>query len=325
MNIIFDNSINIIEINYNNYLENSKIIKDLKKLKNEMCKRKETLKKDSFNIDSDFYLDKINKLNFQNISDVDEKYSFGFVILQKVFYYNIKTIKPTAVLIVSKKDNIYIIEILCKHENAQKGLGTLLLKELINKAKKNNISKIFLESTNNASEFYKKLHFVDGNSEDILKYKKHIDCKCYLLNLTQDGGFTTELLLSNNNYMNKFNIFSDNTGSKMNLSNDLKNSDFYLYLFENQDNKLNINAVISINSEIHITGKRIFLITDFRYSDFNKFLELINIIENIALINNFKIIQFEFKENNDLLNYLLKNNYFKYFVGSEINFLRKLL
>lgn len=160
MNFTILNPSNYIikEINFGDNLS-KKFIDDVKKMKKFICKRSETSKNEETNINSTFITSQLMRLK-------DNSTAFAFVSYQKVINYNIQTEKPTAILIARKgsKNDVYILTLLCKYENTIKGLGTILLNKLIEKAKINNIKYIYTETTPNAYLFYKKSDF-DSDSE----------------------------------------------------------------------------------------------------------------------------------------------------------------
>lgn len=314
MEIIYNSTYNIIEINNGPGVEPGttlatsqgpqygKIIKDLKNLKNEMCFRRETIYKDASTINNDFYLNKINKL----VSN-DDNMHFGFVIIQKVNLYGRFTERPVAVLIARKAQdtNNYIITLLCRHEKAQRGFGTLLIKKIIEKAKNNNIDKIFLESVNNASNFYEKMGFNFDEKSTITDSEKQIDCEGYSIDVKniQIGGNNKKFLISNK----KYNYLKENN-----------NNSYYAYLYENDV----IVSAFCFDKDIHISGKKMLLISDFKYDNINQIIELIVYLENVVIINDYSFIQFELslekEKNKELLTYLLSHNYKQVFKNSGI-------
>ena len=156
--ILNPSNYDIKEINFGDNLS-KKFIEDVKKMKKFICKRSKTLKNDEININSDFIVTQLSRLK-------DDSSAFAFVSYQKVINYNIQIEKPTAILIARKgsKKDVYILTLLCKYESAIKGLGTILLNKLIEKAKLNDVKYIYTESTPNAYSFYKKNDF-DSDSE----------------------------------------------------------------------------------------------------------------------------------------------------------------
>lgn len=158
--ILNPSNYNIEEINFGDNLT-KKFIEDIKKMKKFICKRNETLNSEEININSDYITTQLMRLK-------DNSTAFAFVIYQKVINYNIQSEKPTAILIARKgsKNNVYILTLLCKYENAIKGLGTILLNKLIEKAKLNNIKYIYTETTQNAFSFYKKSEFDTDSEKD---------------------------------------------------------------------------------------------------------------------------------------------------------------
>ncbi len=150
---ILNNNYEIIEVTYD--IPNvKKIIEHIRDMKNEICKRNETLDYESTkNISSEFISSEAGLIK--------NNQRFAFIIYQTGLYYQKQTKRPTGLLIARKGslNDTYIITILCRHESAQKGFGTILLDKLIDKAKKNNIDYIYLESVNNSRLFYKNLGF----------------------------------------------------------------------------------------------------------------------------------------------------------------------
>lgn len=138
-------------------------IKHLKDMKDSLCERDETINNDYINVDKPYYLSCLQRLQ-------DNKENcFGFCYYQDVYLYGKKTKRPIAVLIAreANKTNSYIIMLLCRHVQGIKGLGKSLIDKLVEKAKANNITFIFVEPLVTAGEFYKKLGFGDMNKSEI--------------------------------------------------------------------------------------------------------------------------------------------------------------
>ena len=268
MNIIYNSPIIIKQIDKND----TKIIKDLKKFKKEMCYRKETLTKKEYNISITFYLLKINDF-------IEKDNYFGFVILQKVNIYNKISDKPVSVLIARKSNSglSYVITLLCRHQNTQKGLGTLLINEIIKKARENNIDEIFLESTIYASTFYEKLGFKFCDKKDITESEDDVECVGYLLKLDQKGGYINKITIKKQKKLLKLILDDDN----------------YLLL----------------DKSLHITNRKMFIIEDYKYTHLSKIKELLDYLEYISIINNISMIEIELipNPNQDLLTYLIQN------------------
>lgn len=181
---------------------------------------------------------------------------------------------------------------LCRHEKSQKGLGKLLINQLITKAKNNNINKIFLESTKYASKFYDNLGFKEIEKCEITESEDQIECYGYLLLLDQNGG---------NIYKTTIKKIGDN---------------FKLILYNNN----NESGYLILQKYLHISGKKMLLIKDTKYNNLDELLEMILYLEYICAINNISIIEIDFdKDNqNELLLFLIKNKFKPLFPDSGI-------
>jgi ribosomal protein S18 acetylase RimI-like enzyme len=279
MDIIYNSPLIINEFNN----KDLQIIKDLRKFKKELCYRKETMTEKEYNISSEFFLLQLNAL-------IKNDEYFGFVVLQKIKFYNSITDKPVALLIARKSSdkNSYIILLLCRHEKSQKGLGKLLINQLINKAKNNNINKIFLESTKYASKFYDSLGFKNIEKCEITESEEQIECYGYFLSLDQNGG-------------NIKNITVKKIGE-------------YFKLYNNS----NENSFLILQKSLHISGRKMLLIKDIKYNNFDELLEMLYYLENICIINNISIIEIEFDKNTELSSFFIQNKFKPLFPDSLI-------
>jgi hypothetical protein len=158
------------------------------------------------------------------------------------------------------------------------------------------INKIFVESPDKANEFYKKLKFNFDDKTNFTDSEEQIDCTYF----SKDEEYKiTKFILSNKNYGN--------------LAN---NSEFYLYLFNNDD----IVAQIGFTKDIHITGRYIFFIRDYKYNNLSDFSYLLEYLEYIAIINNYSFIHFELsiQEEKELFDHLISLNFKEVFNNSGI-------
>jgi hypothetical protein len=160
---LYDNNYNIIEVN-NESVELEHFLEHIKSLKNNICKKKETLAKDLINISPSFIFNELTQLKIDNSR-------FCFTIYQTVsnkqpfpFTFNER---PNAILFArnGSKNESYILSLICKNKNIQKEFCKRLMEKLIEKAKTNNIKYIYVESTNNDNLFYKN----HDSSEESLK------------------------------------------------------------------------------------------------------------------------------------------------------------
>lgn len=240
------------------------IIKHLKKIKSELCFRREIIKKDNSNISNNFIMKKLNKLT----EDKNETY-FGYTHYKKVKLYGQIKERPVSIMIVrhAKKDNAYIIELLCRHQSSERGLGKKLIELLVEKAKKNNIEKIFLESINDALQTYKKLGFTESDKCNITDSEKQEDCIGLVFNINQKGG-NYKFVLNNKktDYFNSLNYTYD----------------YYLYLYS--DDKIVAGLCFDVHLLVNMKNK--IEVHYFKYDNINYLKELIFGLDSFAYTNN---------------------------------------
>lgn len=190
---------------YNMYSQDLKeFIKDVKSMKDIICKRKCKENNKDTNISGDFIMNKIEELKRNDDT-------FAFAIYQSVLIYDKQLKKPTAILFAKKASqcNTYILLLICKYEGTIKGLGTVLLEKLVDKAKQNNITEIFVESTQNAKKFYKQYNFdSESDKEQFTKSEKQEECFGYLYKINIDKKIDESTLIggSDNEYKFNYNI-----------------------------------------------------------------------------------------------------------------------
>jgi hypothetical protein len=205
--ILNPNDYTIRELQFETELT-KKFIDDVKKIKKFICKRSETSNNETYNIESDFIIKELSRLKKNTTA-------FAIVIYQKVINFNIQSDKPTALLIARKgsRENTYILSLLCKYEGAIKGLGSILLNKLVEKAKKNSIKYIYVEATSNSYLFYKKQDF-DSDSEKDIHTEEEKDETLF--------GYLYKINYDNDNNNNNDNIFNKDSqiGGKNNTIND---------------------------------------------------------------------------------------------------------
>lgn len=205
---ILNSNFNIIEIN-NESSKLKKFSEHLKSMKEYICMRKDTLKRDYTNISPTFVLNELKQLRNNN-------FYFCFAIYQKVIMFDKQHDRPTAILFARKgsRNDSYILSLICKHENAEKGFGKMLMDKLIEKAKANNIKYIYVESTSNAKLFYKHFDFdSDSEKKAHTESEKKPELSGYLLEVQkyQIGGSNK----SDNKYY--FNLYNINGQYQINL------------------------------------------------------------------------------------------------------------
>jgi hypothetical protein len=157
--LVKNNKYTIEEIN-NGVYGLSSYLNHLKSVKDIICNNSKN-QSDEY-IPGGFITEQIGRL--RNESDY-----FAFLAYQEVTLYKNDTIRPTAVLFARKgsKNNTYILTLLCRFWQAQKGLGKILLDKLIQKAINENIDYIYLESVPGAIDFYHKNDFSDDDEKNV--------------------------------------------------------------------------------------------------------------------------------------------------------------
>lgn len=154
----------------------NEVVKHIKDMKKELCKR------DDYNINQDDILKSLNSLSNPMIQ------GFGYCIYQDCMLYEKRTKRPIAILLakLASSTKAYTIMVLCKHNQGMKGLARLLLDKLVEKAKQNNIAKIYTTPIPEAHRYYLNLGFEDAvkeefteSSEDNSLYSYSIDVDKY--------------------------------------------------------------------------------------------------------------------------------------------------
>lgn len=228
--IMNDTNDMIIEID--KYTDNfKKFIEHLKDMKDEICKRKQTLAKEETALNNVHILKSINSLKIKNNS-------FTFMNYQRVIIHKKMTQRPTAILIArnGSRNNSYILSLLCRHELSRKGIGQKLFDKLIKKALQNNIEIIYVDTVKNTRIFYENMGFgKDDNKLDYTDSEEYTDTTGYTLKIKS--------YISKNNE-NKLEI--DNIEDLDKLTNiQIGGSDYGLFSFNlikinNQTYKLNV-------------------------------------------------------------------------------------
>jgi len=272
--VIKNNSYDILEID-NSSPNLKKIISHIKDMKDIICKRSIKLDKDEINITPEFIINELKLFRH-------ELGYFIFLVYQKVLFYEKSTIRPTAILIAktSIKNNSYILKLLCRHEESNKGFGSMLLNKLIDKARLNNIKYVYTESIINAISFYKKIGFESESEKelftesekDVSTFGYLIDvnkCKLYLKDKKDDnkieiidkktneiikiGGNINETIICNNKYDYKIN----RNYSKFTLKVFENNEELGELKFEENQNillykRIEIINIVGLNTDIGI-------------------------------------------------------------------------
>ena len=213
---ILNNNYEIKEISQDTPEELSLFSKHLKSMKEFICKRKSSLTKENFNINPSFIIKELTDLK-----KLDNR--FCLAIYQTVISYDKQHKRPTAILFARKgsRNNTYIISLLCRYEGSTKGLGKILMDNLIKKAKSNNIEYIYVESMYNSKIFYKNNEFdSDSEKEKHTESDKKPECSGYILKMNnetmdQHGGSNINniyiyKLLYDISYENKLEIYNNN-------------------------------------------------------------------------------------------------------------------
>lgn len=211
--IILNNSYDLLEISYDTP-NLKKIIEHIRDMKNEICNRNESLDKEESNIPSDFISTEVGLIKHNE--------RFSFIIYQNGLYYDKQTKRPTAILIAKKASNnkTYIVTLLCRHQNTEKGFGKLLIDKLIEKARKIGIEYIYLESINNSRLFYKTIGFESDSEKNIhTDSERNEELTGYLLNVNNKEQNNINMIGGNiNNYQfvydNRKIIIYDNLNNK---------------------------------------------------------------------------------------------------------------
>ena len=137
------------------------------------------------------------------------------------------------------------------------------------------------------------------------------------MNIYYDSSFNI-IKLNNNSINDNIDYFLFST-KKLDYLNNFEEHNYYVYSYENN----NIVSGLAFDNDIHITGNKMFVIFEYKCDDFNKIINLINFVENIAAIRNITFVQFEIniEKHLQLFNYLKSHKYRQVFKDS--GFLRK--
>jgi hypothetical protein len=98
----------------------------------------------------------------------------------------------------------------------------------------------------------------------------------------------------------------------LNIDNNKLGENFKL----NYDNE---NSFLILQKSLHISGRKMLLIKDIKYNNFDELLEMLYYLENICIINNISIIEIEFdKDTTELLSFFIQNKFKPLFPDSLI-------